>query len=208
MKGDDNHWRHVQILEAFWSMDAGKKFIQYHYNELQENDKINLLRIIENYKKEEELQWIAGQLTDFAAFKDFNRKTALQFLLYRGDINALNYVISNYEPKDLEMNYPYNYSQPEATDGILFLFHKVVEDEGNIEPNCYNSLRQSIINISINSKEKRKQILDDMKAIAGSDEKRSWLFNEIERIEEELLKRDDDHKTFKEVLTSVPLFSH
>lgn len=203
MINDEKQWRHIQILEAYWLMDAGKKFIRYNFSRLSEDDKVSLLNIIESSKDKDGADWISGQLKDYANYKDYNKKAVLQFLLYRGDLNVLRFVVDHFEPKYLESDYSYNYNQDAATDDILFLFHKIVEDGGKIVPNCYTSLKQSLINISQTNHNKRDEIIKDLQHIALQHHE--WLYDEIERIQEELLNYDDENKSFEDVLNSVPL---
>ena len=203
MQNDEKHWHHVQILEAYWSNDDGKKFLRFRFPQLSENDKVSLLHIIESSKDKEGADWISGQLTDYANYKDYNKKAVLQFLLYRGDLNVLRFVVDHFEPKYLESDYSYNYNQDAATDDILFLFHKFVEDGGKVVPNCYTSLKQSLINISQTNYNMRDVIIKDLHQIALQHHE--WLYDEIERIQDELLNYDDENKSFEDVLNSVPL---
>lgn len=203
MINDEKQWRHIQILEAYWSMKAGKKFIRYNFSRLSEDDKVSLLNIIESSKDKYDADWITGQLKDYANYKDYNKKAVLQFLLYRGDLNVLRFVVDHFEPKYLESDYSYNYNQDAATDDILFLFHKIVEDGGKVVPNCYTSLKQSLINISQTNYNMRDVIIKDLQHIALQHHE--WLYDEIERIQEELLNYDDENKSFEDVLNSVPL---
>lgn len=203
MLNDEKQWRHIQIIEAYWSMNDGKKFIRYNFSRFSENDKVSLLHIIESSKDKEEADWISGQLTDYANYEDYNKKAVLQFLLYRGDLNVLRFVVDHFEPKYLESDYSYNYNQDAATDDILFLFHKIVEDGGKVVPNCYTSLKQSLINISQTNYNMRDVIIKDLQHIALQHHE--WLYDEIERIQEELLNYDDENKSFEDVLNSVPL---
>lgn len=203
MINDEKQWRHIQILEAYWSMKAGKKFIRYNFSRISEDDKVSLLNIIESSKDKYDADWITGQLKDYANYKDYNKKAVLQFLLYRGDLNVLRFVVDHFEPKYLESDYSYNYNQDAATDDILFLFHKIVEDGGKVVPNCYTSLKQSLINISQTNYNMRDKIIKDLQHLALQHHE--WLYDEIERIQEELLNYDDENKSFEDVLNSVPL---
>ena len=203
MINDEKQWRHIRILEAYWSMVVGKKFIRYNFPRLSEDDKVSLLNIIESSKDIDDADWISGQLIDYANYKDYNKKAVLQSLLYRGDLNVLRFVVGHFEPKYLESDFSYNFNQDAATDDILFLFHKIVEDGGKIVPNCYTSLKQSLINISQNNHNKRDKIIKDLQHLALQHHE--WLYDEIERIQDELLNYDDEKKSFEDVLNSVPL---
>lgn len=102
----------------------------------------------------------------------------------------------------MSSDYPYNYNQDAATDDILFLFHNLVEDSGKVVPNCYNSLKQSIINISLTNYDKREMIIRDLQHLALYHHE--WLYDEIDRIQDDLLNSDDENKSFEETICAVP----
>lgn len=73
MLKNGKHWRNLQILEAYWSKEAGKKFIHYNFSRFSKGDKVSLLHMIESNKDKDDADWISEQLTDYANYADYSK---------------------------------------------------------------------------------------------------------------------------------------